>query len=340
MKRIRILACVAALSLSMPAAAAYSGLYVFGDSLSDTGNFLATTRNVFPSPAFGYATGRFSNGPVAVEYLADSLGTSLFNFAFGGARTGTPAGGGSDNYVDDSGLGSLLGLPANAFNGTGVSAQVARYLSDAGNADANALYLVWAGPNDYFLPSTLASADTVDNAITHLGSVITALYDRGARNFLIPNMADLGRTPSLLEEGPLVSALGSQRSIEHNAALASLLASLDLALAGADIRSADVAGLMEAAIADPDQYGFTDVDTPCREVLACVAAGGDGYLFWDDVHITSQAHQLVAQAFAVALVPEPRSWLLLASGLFAIGVALRLQRRAAGNDRLSLRPTQ
>lgn len=91
--------------------------------------------------------------------------------------------------------------------------------------------------------------------------------------------------------------------------------------------------MMESAIADPDQYGFTDVDTPCREVLACVVSGV-GHLFWDDVHITSQAHRLVAQTFAVALVPEPHSWMLLAGGLFATGVALRLQRRTANSDRL------
>jgi Phospholipase/lecithinase/hemolysin len=57
---------------ALPAhAAAYSALYVFGDSLSDNGNIPAASGY---RPSAPYADGRFSNGPVAVEYLADNLG--------------------------------------------------------------------------------------------------------------------------------------------------------------------------------------------------------------------------------------------------------------------------
>src|SRR5262245_14581793 len=67
---------------------------VFGDSLSDTGNlFLASGGTVATPP---YFNGRFSNGPVWVEVLADKLGLDAptpsvlggTNFAFGGAETG------------------------------------------------------------------------------------------------------------------------------------------------------------------------------------------------------------------------------------------------------------
>ena len=43
-----------------------------------------------PSPT--YSNGRFSNGPIWVDYLASDLGLTLNlknNFAFGGATTGT-----------------------------------------------------------------------------------------------------------------------------------------------------------------------------------------------------------------------------------------------------------
>ncbi|MGV2480961.1 UNVERIFIED_CONTAM: lipolytic enzyme, partial [Salmonella enterica subsp. enterica serovar Weltevreden] len=52
-----------------------------------------------------------------------------------------------------------------------------------------------------------------------------------------------------------------------------------------------------------------------------------GYLFWDDVHITTAGHQAVATAFlAAALVPEAERWAMLLAGLGLIGFAAR--RRA------------
>ena len=46
-------------------------IYVFGDSLSDTGNVLNLTEGQFPT--FPYAKGRFSNGDIWVDYLSEKL---------------------------------------------------------------------------------------------------------------------------------------------------------------------------------------------------------------------------------------------------------------------------
>lgn len=311
---------------SLPSLAApYSSVVAFGDSLSDTGNFAALTGGFFPGPLSGYAPGRFSNGAVAVEYLAASLGVGLINNAVGGARTGEPVGGGYDNYVSDSGQLEPYGFVPADFDGTGVGAQVAGYLGGHGGvADQDALYFVWAGPNDYFLPGSLLDPQTDENAVANLQSAITSLYDAGARSFLIPNMADLGITPSLLEEGPLTAGYATLRSAEHNLELAEMLAQLDLTLAGARFHTVDVFGLLNEAVLNPGQYGLTNVDSPCQSDPACV---GDptGYLFWDEVHITTAAHQIVAGAFVAALVPEVESWAMLLAGLGVIGVARRLR---------------
>ena len=75
-------------------AQSYNRLVVFGDSLSDNGNLLAATQGMAPplppsaSPNRTYDTGRFSNGPVAVEHLAAQLGVPLLDLAWGGALTG------------------------------------------------------------------------------------------------------------------------------------------------------------------------------------------------------------------------------------------------------------
>ena len=57
-------------------ASMYSDLVFFGDSLSDTGNVLSLSTAFAPPPfpSFPAAPGRFSNGPVWAEYLAQGLG--------------------------------------------------------------------------------------------------------------------------------------------------------------------------------------------------------------------------------------------------------------------------
>jgi phospholipase/lecithinase/hemolysin len=72
--------CMSGALLSPPANSApqpYQELYVFGDSLADIGNDLIATQRAHIDPPIPpstaphrtYYQGRFSNGPVAVEYL-------------------------------------------------------------------------------------------------------------------------------------------------------------------------------------------------------------------------------------------------------------------------------
>ena len=51
----------------------YSALYAFGDSLSDVGNVFAASRGT--EPARPYFQGRFSNGPIWLNYLAAQFRT-------------------------------------------------------------------------------------------------------------------------------------------------------------------------------------------------------------------------------------------------------------------------
>jgi phospholipase/lecithinase/hemolysin len=128
-------------------AASFDNIYVFGDSLSDSGNVFAASGNTFPpSP---YFEGRFSNGYNWIDEFAKKLnidsptpyvsvasGTTPnngINFAFGGATT-TEA-----NTISSN----LFGLPQEigAFQS---------YLNQTQQlADPDALYVFWLGPNDY-----------------------------------------------------------------------------------------------------------------------------------------------------------------------------------------------
>ena len=76
---------------------AITGIVSFGDSLSDVGNFYAATGGASPPAAYGYDSGRFTNGMNWVEYLAKDLGVAAptasvnggTDYAYGGAMTGT-----------------------------------------------------------------------------------------------------------------------------------------------------------------------------------------------------------------------------------------------------------
>ena len=61
-------------------AASFTEMYIFGDSLSDTGNiFDFTAGNIPPSPPF--FEGRFSNRLIWIDYLAEDLGLNPITYA-------------------------------------------------------------------------------------------------------------------------------------------------------------------------------------------------------------------------------------------------------------------
>ncbi|MGY0603697.1 MAG: SGNH/GDSL hydrolase family protein, partial [Paraglaciecola chathamensis] len=136
-----------------------SDMHVFGDSLSDTGAFTALAPDFCPDPP--YADCRFSNGPVWVEHLATDLGVSATtayaggtNWAIGGQRT--------DNLFADSNFGGQL------FN----------YLGSAGGmADADALYVIWAGGNDFLQndpDGTYTPGDAAQNIVDSVATLALA----------------------------------------------------------------------------------------------------------------------------------------------------------------------
>src|SRR3569832_674500 len=80
-----------ALILSTQSSDSINELYVFGDSLSDMGTVFRMTGGMYP-PNPTYYKGRYSNGRVWVEYLADRLklpSDRVTNFAYGGATSGS-----------------------------------------------------------------------------------------------------------------------------------------------------------------------------------------------------------------------------------------------------------
>jgi len=297
-----------ALALAIPAfSSSYTSVVVYGDSLSDNGNLFAAIGQP-PAPWFD---GRFSNGIVAVEYLATILNAPLVDFAVGGATTGI------GNHLDNGTPTSLDVLP-------GMSTSYAATQASLGPA-LGGLFVVWGGSNDFLSPDPADSFPfgVADRAVDNLISIASGLKSQGARTILVPGLPDLGLTPFYLAAGPVASAGATAVSDYFNNRLVSHLPD--------GVVYFDTATLLRTVTANPSAYGFTNVTDSCLTQAAC-AADPSKFLFWDDFHPTTAGHAILGQAFAQA-VPEP-STIVLLPAILAIGFFAR--RRLGVTERSSL----
>lgn len=302
-------------------ASPFTGLYVFGDSLSDVGNvFLATSG---ATPGQPYFAGRFSNGPNWVDDLSARLGLGSIrpslvgggtDFAFGGAVTGPAV------------LGATTAVP-------NIVQQVGLFtLATGGSAPSSALYTVWIGANDIFtaladlatstLTLTQAQAALAIAAQTAAGAV-HLLAGEGAKTFIVPLIPDLGKTPNARDAPPAVAPIATSLTQAYNAALVAAIQSRT-AGDGITVHYLDTFSLINAAVGDPAAFGFTDVVDRCY--VGSLAGGGtvcatpESYLFWDGQHPTAAGHARVAE-LAAAAIPEPSATLLFlvaCCGIFAL----------------------
>jgi thermolabile hemolysin len=265
------------------ASTAFSRIVVFGDSLSDTGNFYRLTGNqVPPSP---YFDGRFSNGRLWIEYLAEDLGMQVLpedNYAVAGATTG-----------HDNSNNGLLGLQY-----PGLQDQIAEFLSShqTGGADPAALYVVWIGANDFFelLQSGGSPVSLIANGVNNTASTITSLWQAGARHIVVVNAPDLGLTPFGISSG-----VQDEITLLCGAYNQALEPTLDgLANAGIPTVRVDAFATLRLMVNLPEHFGFTNVTEPF------LAVGGDSsqFLFWDAVHPTTRGHEILANAARTQLI--------------------------------------
>lgn len=302
----------------------YDSFYGFGDSLGDVGNILLliTSLGVNPppppstSPHAAYYKGRFSNGPVAFEYLWELLTgqppeapggltpsvalpvlppTGAVDFAFGGTGTGEldPLPGG---LLSAPGLKGQVGLFRRALNGTTPS--------------GHALYAIITGANDYLNP--LSHQTTPEEVVGNIVESVASLYELGARDVMVVSLPDLGLLPL---NGPAAHDL-SQLTKQHNKLLKSSLHKLAARLKGLNLIEVDPNGVLHGGLPDGinttlpalDAFFPPELFPPGFRMSLCLFIGAatcvdaptfylpaPGYLFWDSVHPTTDVHKLLGR---------------------------------------------
>lgn len=292
---------------------AYSGVFVFGDSLVDAGNALKLAEFAddlpftalpegAPTASQGYYMGRFTNGFTFADLISNKfisaetkpvfpfgydepvLGLSLpfqgdpsgsnLNFAYGGAQIRK-----GDEAVPD------LDDQTDAYR-------------DAvdGHADPNALHLVTIGSNDVreLVPATGAVADRatalsrLDAAAEELNEEIGQLVAIGARNIVVTGIPDLGIIPrynDAPDEGERRAAVTEYAQL-LDTRLQSEVQQLQAANPAAAIHYVDLVDATSTIVANlekvygPDLYPLEDSEI----------------IFFDTAHPTVQVHALLAGA--------------------------------------------
>lgn len=306
-------------------------MIVLGDSLSDVGNLPATTflapgnmlGLVIPPPP-RYDRGRFSNGPVAVEYLAKRYGLFLkpsktgfghkdsVSFAYGGSGTG------------------VSNLTPGGFPVPGLLGQVDQYIeytdslggiNEAG-LNSSTLFVIWSGSNDYLIPPP--SGINPQQTIANITTAILTLHARGARYFLISNLPDLGKIPLCLQLGVGVCNTLSSLTNTHNNLLRQALTDIEATQNDIKLILFDAHRVFNRVLAHPHQYGFSGNVQALGPASGCLLQNPSAFnpancdlvsfntnqVFWDEQHPTTKVHKILGHGMwrAALLGDLPFPW--------------------------------
>jgi len=307
---LKAVALIAVFSAPAHADGGVHRFVVFGDSLSDPGNYYIHYGQVseppyapVPSAPYDIRGHHFSNGPTWIEQLAweqNSPESALPALARPGVFT---------NYAMGR---ARARANAPVFPDYDLSTQVGLFLSDfGGHAPARATYVIWIGANDLddalgalqTDPSGATSMSIVQTALGTIADNIQTLWAAGARSFLIPNEPDLGLTPAVQLAGPAAAGAATQLSAAYNAGLTQVLGQLQ-ALPQIQFKTLDVFTLLHTVVSNPKAYRIDDAQDACLTffvVVDPVCERPYQYLFWDGIHPTVAGHEIVEDAAEQAL---------------------------------------
>lgn len=361
----RVLLCLCLLlPLGAKAEGSFTDVIVFGDSLSDTGNLAGFVDlqfgivdvpppEIFPiglcNPFDIFATGngcadlffrqsRVSNGPVAVEILAERLGfdklqPSLFFVPLAGPPfVGT-------NYA-------VAGAEAGGSDLGDLNSQILGFLDDYESAPSDALYVVMIGGNDVIAAVKSAAAQLkgedlepqekpvviIDTAIDAIEANIRHLIDLGARKFLVANSVSIGSVPATRmraeEEGinpALLKRVATRLTIKFNGKLAKRLRQIQAEQTDSSVKIKEfnlfffaegvrIVGALFGlnvidACFDSDTYRDTSMGLAerifhpdCAPETPGDNPNFDDFVFFDDLHPTGRVHAVIGRAMARAAI--------------------------------------
>ncbi|KAL1206364.1 GDSL esterase/lipase EXL2 [Cardamine amara subsp. amara] len=313
-------------------------MIVFGDSIVDAGNNdnIATLAKCnYPPYGIdfdgGIPTGRFSNGKVPTDIMAEEFGIKPNIPAYRDPNlkqedflTGVTFASGGAGYIP---------FTTQLSGGISLSQQlklfeeyIEKLKKMVGEERTNfiiknSLFMVICGSNDitntYFaLPSVqrqydVASFTTLmaDNA----QSFAQKIYEYGARRIQVFGAPPLGCVPSqrTIAGGPTRNCVVrfNDATKLYNAKLSANLDSLSRTLRDMTLTYIDIYDSLLDIIFDPQQYGFKVIDRGCcgtglvevavlcNNFTAVVCSKRDDFVFWDSFHPTEKTYRIMVAKY-------------------------------------------
>ncbi|KAI4355382.1 hypothetical protein L6164_004162 [Bauhinia variegata] len=267
----------------------HAALFVFGASVFDAGNnnYIRTSTDnqanfsPYGETFFKYPTGRFSDGRLIPDFIAEYAGLPLlFPYLYPGYRRysdGVNFASAGSGALDETRRGQVLNLNTQLNHFKNVSKLLRHEIGDVEATKellSNAVYLFNVGTNDYFVylanqSNVFSPQQYVDLVIGNLTTVIQEIYKNGGRKFGMLGVGPLGCLPaakvfvngsqgssSCLEEAQTLARL-------HNKALAIALHKLERKLTGFKYSFNNFFDLVTEIINRPSKYGFKEGGVAC-----------------------------------------------------------------------------